>query len=175
MRELIPPTVRLRQSWLESRDEWGRGVYQQGAGLHQGADVDSEAGFAAWVARLASEEDTTTPPLPGYVHCTHRWMVDGERFLGAIALRHSLNDNLREVGGHIGYGVRPTARRRGLARWALAETLDRARTLGLDRVLITCAVTNEPSARTIEGAGGVLEDVRAHNGEDYRRYWVDLR
>jgi predicted acetyltransferase len=174
MPELIPPTTRLRKSWLESRDEWGRGVHQHGAGLLPDTDVDSETGFEAWVGRLAYEEDTTTPPLPGWVHCTHRWMVDGERYLGAISLRHSLNDNLREVGGHIGYGVRPSERRRGLAGWALAETLDRARGLGLDRVLITCLVTNVASARTIEGAGGVFEDVRSHAGEPYRRYWIAL-
>jgi hypothetical protein len=42
--------------------------------------------------------------------------------------------------GHIGLGIRPSARRRGLATWALGRMLDEARVLGLDRVLAACAV-----------------------------------
>lgn len=76
--------------------------------------------------------------------------------------------------GHIGYGVRPSARRRGLATWALGETLDRARELGLTRVLVTCDDSNVASARTIEGNGGVLEDVRTTTLGLTRRYWIDL-
>ena len=51
--ELISPTVRLRDSWLASREEWGRDVHQDGAGLRADDDVDSAAGFARWVGRLA--------------------------------------------------------------------------------------------------------------------------
>lgn len=92
--------------------------------------------------------------------------------LGAIALRHELNDFLREAGGHIGYGVRPSVRRRGLAGWALGQVLDRAWDRGLDRVLITCDVDNEVSRRIIESRGGVLEDVRDTVLGRTRRYWV---
>jgi len=94
--------------------------------------------------------------------------------LGAIALRHTLNQLLTDVGGHIGYSVRPSERRRGLATWALGLTLDEARKLGIDRVLITCRVTNVASARTIEKAGGVFEDVRGTGPDQVRRYWIDL-
>ncbi|WP_257028221.1 GNAT family N-acetyltransferase [Micromonospora purpureochromogenes] len=66
-----------------------------------------------------------------------------------IALRHELNDFLLRVGGHVGYGIRPSARRRGLATWALGRMLGEARALGLDRVLITCEVDNIASAKTM--------------------------
>ncbi|GAA0503890.1 acetyltransferase [Paractinoplanes deccanensis] len=174
MPELIAPTTRLRTSWLESRDEWGRGVHQDGAGYRPTDDVDTEAGFATWVARLHAEEDPAAPVADDWVHCTYRWIVEDDRYLGSIALRHTLNDGLLNYGGHIGYGIRPSARRRGLATWALARMLDEARTLGLDRVLITCDPANEASARTIESAGGVLEDVRTTDGKTVRRYWVTL-
>jgi hypothetical protein len=59
--ELISPTVRLRESWLASRREWGRGVHQDGAGLQAGDDVDSVAGFAVWVSRLLREADASRP------------------------------------------------------------------------------------------------------------------
>ena len=151
-----------------------RGVHQDGSGLRPTDEVDSPAGFAAWVRRLTDEEDPAKPVAADWVHCTYRWMVEDDRVLGAISLRHELNDFLLQAGGHIGYGVRPSARRRGLATWALAETLQTAGKLGLDRVLITCNVTNAGSAHTIENAGGVLEDVRDTEIGRVRRYWVTL-
>jgi predicted acetyltransferase len=172
MPELIKPTTRLRHAWLDARDDWGRGVYQDGAGAGPGDDPDTPAGFAAFVARLHAEEDVTRPVPAGRVHCTYRWMVERDRVLGAIALRHELNDFLLQRGGHVGYGVRPSERRRGLASWALGETLATAWGMGLQRVLICCDDGNVGSARTIERAGGVLENVLDLDGEAVRRYWI---
>ena len=174
MTELIAPTVGLHTAWLEARDDWGSGVHQDGAGLRPSDEVDSPAGFAAWVARLADESDSAKPLDAGRVHCTYRWIVEGDRVLGAIALRHELNDFLLRAGGHIGYGIRPPARRRGLATWALGRMLGEARVLGLDRVLIICEVNNIASAKTIERYGGVLEDVRDTELGTMRRYWIKI-
>ncbi|GAA3341438.1 GNAT family N-acetyltransferase [Amorphoplanes nipponensis] len=174
MAELIAPTVRLRESWLRSRDEWGSGVHQDGAGLRPGDDVDSPDGFAAWVRRLLSESDPAAPPPEGWVRCTYWWIVADDEVLGAIALRHELNDFLLEAGGHIGYGVRPSARRRGLASFALGRVLPHAAELGLTRVLLTCRVDNEGSRRTIERHGGELEDIRDTDLGRLRRYWITL-
>jgi predicted acetyltransferase len=170
--ELIAPTARLHDSWLAARDDWGRGVHQDGSGLRPGDDVDTPDGFAAFVRKLLRESDPAVPPVPGWVHCTYWWMAEGDEVLGTIALRHELNDFLLEAGGHIGYGVRPSARRRGLASWALAGVLPYAKNLGLDRVLVTCNEANEASRRTIERTGGVLEDVRDTEIGRVRRYWI---
>lgn len=83
-------------------------------------------------------------------------------------LVHRLNDLLLDVGGHIGYDVRPSARRRGHATAMLRGALPWANGLGIDRVLVTCDDDNVGSIRVIEAAGGELEDVR----EAKRRYWV---
>jgi predicted acetyltransferase len=174
MLELIAPTTRLRESWLAARDEWGRGAHQAGSGLQANDDVDSPEGFARWVTRLHREADPAIPPSPGRVHATYWWIVDGDTYLGAITLRHALNDLLLQAGGHIGYSVRPSSRRRGVATWALRSVLPEARTLGLHQVLVTCDDTNQPSARTIEHAGGVLEDVRDTELGPMRRYWITL-
>jgi predicted acetyltransferase len=173
---LIDPTERLHASWLESRDEWGRGVHQDGAGLWlaDGLAVDTSEGFSAWLARLRRESDTSVPPDDGKVHASYWWIVEQDTYLGAITLRHDLNDFLREVGGHIGFGIRPSARRRGLARWALGAVLTRARALGLARVLVTCDDDNVASSRTIEANGGVLEDLRESESGPKRRYWIEL-
>ena len=110
----------------------------------------------------------------GRVPCTFFWLLDedrgaGDEVVGFLAVRHALNDFLLEQGGHVGYSVRPTARRQGHAARALRLGLDHAAGLGLDRVLLTCEPGNAGSRRTIVAAGGVLEDVRA--GKE--RYWVE--
>jgi predicted acetyltransferase len=174
MPELVRPTVSLRESWLASRGEWGRGVHQDGSGLHPEDDVDSAAGFSAWVGRLADEANASVPVAAGRVHSDYWWIVEDDTYLGAIALRHALTEFLLRVGGHVGYGVRPSARGRGLAAWALRSLLPRARELGLERLLLTCADANPASSRTIENVGGTLEDVRETELGLTRRYWITL-
>lgn len=163
MPELIAPTVRLHAAWLAARDDWGPGAHEDGFGLLPGDDVGSPAGFAAWVARLADDPA-----------CTYRWIVEGGAVLGGIALRHGPGEHVLQA-GHIGYGIRPSARRRGLATWALGGMLDEARARGLDRVLLVCADRNTASARTIERHGGTLEGVADTELGPARRYWITLR
>lgn len=188
MLKLIDPTTSLHAAWLASRDEWGRGVHQPGSGLRlrPDDDVDSPAGFAEWVARLRREGDESVPPAPGLVHAAYWWIVDHEdvtqedvaredMVLGAISLRYALTDFLLQAGGHIGYSVRPSARGRGAASFALRTVLGVARRRHLDSVLITCDDDNTASARVIEKHGGVLEDVRDTPIGLKRRYWIALQ
>ncbi len=176
MPQLIAPTTRLHRSWLASLDKWGPGVHQDGASLP--ADVPalrSAAGFADWVEQLLLQADPTSERPHGYVPATTLWVADDDTYLGAIQLRHTLNPHLLEVGGHVGYGIRPSSRGRGLATWALGEVLARARRLDLDSILVTCDDTNLASATVIERNGGELEDVREHApGARTRRYWIAL-
>ncbi|MCX5195481.1 GNAT family N-acetyltransferase [Streptomyces sp. NBC_00249] len=174
MPELIAPTARLHSSWLDAQREWGLDAHMDGAGLGGDDDVDSPEGFAAWAQRLRGYADRTAPLEQGRVHATYWWIAEGDTYLGAIDLRHYLNGFLLDAGGHIGYSVRPSARGRGLAGWALGEVLHEAKLLGMDRVLLTCDPGNAASERTIERAGGVLEDVRETLIGPKRRYWIDL-
>jgi predicted acetyltransferase len=160
MPELVAPTIRLEVAWRDAHHEWGSGAHEDGFGLLRSDAVDSPTGFVAWVAWLTEESNPVAPLDSGRVRCTYRWIVERDQVLGGIALRHELNDVPLHAGGHIGYGVRPSARHRGLATWALGRMLDEARAIGLDRVLLVCADNNDASARTIERSGGVLEDIR---------------
>jgi predicted acetyltransferase len=140
--QLITPTTERHAAWLEAHAEWGSGLHEDGFGLLPSDEVGTPAGFAAWLARLAVDRSTE-----------YWWIVDDDRVLGGIALRR------RDAGaGHIGYGVRPSARRRGLAGWALSRVLDEARALGMSEVILVCEPGNVASARTIERHGGVRED-----------------
>jgi len=160
--ELVEPTTHLHSAWRAARDDWGPGTHEDGFGLLPSDQVETRDGFEVWVRRLQGEPDMT-----------HRWIVEGDELLGAIALRHRLEDGALEV-GQVGYGIRPSARERGLATWALGHLLATARTLGLDRLLIVCADANTASARVIERHGGVLEGVRDTELGPARRYWVAL-
>ncbi|HEY8717690.1 GNAT family N-acetyltransferase [Pengzhenrongella sp.] len=155
MPALVEPTTRLRAAWRAARDDWGPGIHEDGFGLHTEDDVETDDGFAAWVRRLRLQSDATVPPAPGEVHGTCWWIVEGDTLLGGIALRHQSNDLVLRA-GHVGFGIRPSARGRGLATWALAQVLSTARMKGLDRVLITCRDDNAASARVIEHNGGLL-------------------
>ena len=171
MPELVIPDTRFHASFLDSNREWV-GATQDGAGIHDDDDILTPDGFATYVAELVASEHT--PRRPGLVCDTYRWIVEGDTYLGAISFRHELNEYLENFGGHIGYGVRPSARRRGLASWALAQTLETARSRGYERVLVTCVDDNVGSIRTIENNGGVLEDKRSDGDRLLRRYWIPL-
>lgn len=113
----------------------------------------------------------------GFVANTTYWLVDetGE-VLGVSNLRHALTDKLRREGGHVGYGVRPSRRGQGLATAMLALTLEKARELGIGRVLITCGKENVSSAKVIRKNGGILEseDYIDERNETVQRYWISL-
>ena len=170
MTEIITPDCRLRESWAEVVAEFDAAdSVMHGSGLWAFDTVDTtETGCSTVVAHLLREGDPSVPLPEDKVHCSYYWIVDGEAFVGYLALRHALTPWLLEEGGHIGFSVRPARRREGHARRALALALVEAKDLGLDRVLLTCDEDNDASRLTIEGAGGVYEDSR--NGK--RRYWI---
>ena len=128
----------------------------------------TDAAFAAFTDEIRAQRLEATPRPDGFVPDTELWLIDGDEFLGRIGVRHRLTPFLLEVGGHIGYDVRPSARRRGHATAMLRDALMVARDLGIERALLTCDVGNVASRAVIEGAGGVLEDER----EGKLRLWV---
>lgn len=174
MLELVVPTVALETAWREAHAEWGQGAHEDGFGLEPSDDVTSAEGFADWVSRLVHASTTPDWAQPENARCTYRWIVEDERVLGGIALGHHLNDFRLHARGQVGIGVRPSARGRGVATWALGQMLNEARGARLNRVLLVCADDNVGSAKTIERCGGVLEDVRLTDLGLARRYWIDL-
>ena len=99
---------------------------------------------------------------------------DSEHIIGVIQLRHALTPYLMEVGGHIGYSVHPFEEGKGYATEMLRLCLDKAREIGLERVLVTCDKDNVGSSRVIEKNGGVLEDIRDTPDCLKRRYWITI-
>lgn len=174
MPRLRLPTIDVRSSFVEAMAEFraeGRGGVDDDTMIGQeirDAGWQTADEFADFVAALRAE--SVTPQRAGWVCCTTWWWCEGSTYLGRIALRHELTKHLREVGGHIGYDVRPTARRQGHATAMLAAVLPHARRMGIDAALVTCDVDNVASRRVIEANGGVLEDELGGK----LRYWITL-
>lgn len=176
MPELMGPDGRVQLSFLTAMKEFqaeGRGDADDNSMLGReirmwGDRWDDPAAFAEYAAWLRADvqEDSSRPP--GFVPATTMWWADGHDYLGRITIRHRLTPSLLNVGGHIGYDVRPSARRRGHATLMLAAALPVACGLGIDPVLITCDAGNVGSRKVIEANGGVLEDER----DGKLRFWA---
>ena len=112
--------------------------------------------------------------IPG---TTYWYLTPDDKLIGKSNLRHYLIPKLEDIGGHIGYVIRPSFRGMGYGRRLLALTLEKARKMSLDRVLVTADSDNIHSRKIIERNGGVLasESVSQTDGISKARYWIDLR
>lgn len=165
MPELVLPHVRYAASCLGAMTEDPATFAAWGA--PPAARLQTPDACAAYVADLRAEEDDTSR-APDHVPQTVLWWVEGDELLARVGVRHRLNQRLRTHGGHIGYWVRPSARRRGHATAAFRAALAVAWRLGIDPALVTCDQGNLASRRVIESAGGVFEQRVA----DERLCWV---
>lgn len=101
---------------------------------------------------------------------------DDNKIVGTINLRWNLTDAMLKFGGHIGYGIRPTERRKGYNKINLYMVLKVAKKIGLDRVMLDCNVNNIGSDNTIKSLGGVLErtEVDPSDNKLTNVYWIDV-
>lgn len=172
MPQLLAPTTAVRRSFLAAWDEMKPDERWMGAhGVSEDWTREEAADpveFGRMVEAIRSAADPKTVLPPDLVHETVLWFVDCDEWLGRLSIRHTLNAALLELGGHIGYVVRPSARRKGYATQMLTQSLPFAAGLGIDPALVTCDNDNIASRKVIQAAGGELEDER--HGK--LRYWV---
>jgi predicted acetyltransferase len=167
---LVAPDVQFESSYREAMAEFAA----EGR-LEELGSLPKHENFAGFVQELMDWSQGSDLPT-GWVPQSSFWLVDGAWFIGKVEVRHRLTDALRLRGGHVGYAIRPTARRRGYGRAALSLVLRPCRDLGLSKILVTCDITNDASRRIIESNGGTLEDVVHVPGRPVgtMRYWIDV-
>lgn len=102
------------------------------------------------------------------------WLIDNNKIIGRLNLRHRLNNNLIKRGGHIGYYIRKKYRHQGYGTQILKLALPKARQLGLKKVLITCDNDNVASWKIIEKNNGRLRNKIIRDKKLIRRYYIDL-
>ncbi len=163
---LARPHQRYKRSYIAGVKEY----------IREGMSITWHPGILAerFPEYLEVLQQAETEPLAGMVPASQYWLVSaGGLYLGDVDIRHHLTDSLRRFGGHIGYKIRPSQRRKGYGSLILRLGIRQARQRHIGDILITCDEDNIGSAKIIESNGGILLD-RIDNGRGVlsRRYWI---
>ena len=134
--------------------------------------LDNYEGWLEFLSKLSNPSTVPSGYCPGYEYFLIR--KNDSKLVGLINLRYNLNKNLLLHGGHIGYSIKVSERRKGYNKINLYLCLIKARELGLDKVLLTAYDDNIGSVKTILDAGGVLENKINDSGKLLGRYWIDV-
>ena len=165
--KLVKLENQYRQQLFDMMDEWcGTGEKIVPYAIRKTDYHD----FETYCGSLEVKEDR-----PGLVPDSTFFCLDEDRniFVGAVNIRHSLNESLLLNGGHIGDGVRPSERRKGIATQMIHLALLECKRLGIGKVLMVCDKENIGSAKSIMNNGGVLENEIQVDGVTEQRYWLD--
>ena len=174
MLNLVKPDIKYKNQYLEMLDEWKAAGEQPQPWVLQEDCSD----FNAMVQKFENLSKGIDVPN-GFVPSTTYWAYDDEsgKIVGAVNIRHYLNDMLLKVWGNIGYGIRPSERRKGYATTILKLALECCKTLKMERVLLGCYKENIASAKTILKNGGVIENeaIEENSREIVQRYWINTK
>ena len=165
---LVDPSREWHAAFLDMAREYEA----ESAGHHRYASALRD--FDGYLRRVEAGRRGEGLPA-GWVPATELWLEHDGRIVGCVRLRLGLTPALENEGGHVGYDVRPSMRRRGYGTVLLRLALTEARALGVERVRITCDDDNVGSIRVIERNGGVLagRGVSRETGKTVRQYWVE--
>lgn len=140
--------------------------------------LDESSSAEEWITicELRKSEKTcgeTGAAVPAHTYLAVRKSDD--RVVGIIDLRHHINHPILGTwGGHLGYSVRPCERRKGYAKEMLRLNIQNAKTMGIEKLLVTCNVRNEASEKTILANGGVYENTIDVDESKIKRYWIEV-
>ena len=168
--ELLRASSEMEDQYNDFINDWeknGEAIVPYAARL---LDMD----YKTWLDYTYKIETVDTCPLHLVPAHTYFLVLENKKIIGAVNIRHYLNDYLFNFGGHIGYGIRPSERKKGYASLMLSMALPIAKELGINKALITCDKNNVGSAKTIINNGGVLENEVLGDGEITQRYWIEV-
>lgn len=164
----------LERKHLKSVEDYRRELIETKSSS-DGCGTLLDEGIEVWYKHCKDMEHIETLPKDRALDFKYL-CLDGDEVVGIMSYRRDIElEVLREMGGHIGYSVKPSRRRQGIAKWQLKELLKIIKEEGYnDKVMITCDVDNEGSRRTILACGGVYQDTNTYKGETVERYWITL-
>lgn len=143
--------------------------------INGSAGLDRFSSIEVWLEELKKRSCEDTVPKGLVPSSTYLAVREKDNYIvGMIDIRHYLNEYLTQVGGNIGYGVRKTERNKGYAKQMLKLALEKCKELKIKKVLIICDEDNIASEKVILSANAKLEDIRNVNGENKKRFWIDL-
>lgn len=169
---LVKGNLEFKNQIIDMIDEWK--LYNEThdtnaspASIFKNMDKD----FEYYIEHLEVKKNNN-----GLVPDSTFFCLDVERnvMVGAVNIRHELNDYLLKYGGHIGDGIRPSERRKGYATKMMALALNECKKLGMNQVLMVCDKKNIGSVKSIIKNGGIMENEIIQNDRIMQRYWIDL-
>ena len=167
--ELIFPTAEHKEAALNYKQEY---IECGETHIHGSGSFTKADDYENWLEKITWNKTQATPDLvTGDIY----FAIIDSKIIGTIAIRHYLNESLLKTGGHIGYGVRPSERRKGYGSKMLALALEKCRELSIDKALVICDKENIASAKTAISNGAVLEnEFTEESGNIVQRYWINL-
>ena len=168
---LTKPSVILKEEYLSFYKEW----IESGETIVPWVIEKDPSNFEEMVQFLMDNEKGVNIP-DGWVPDSTYWLLNNEkRIIGAVNIRHQLTELLFNSGGHIGYGIRPSDRRKGYATKLLSLSLEKAKELGIKKVLVVCDKTNVGSLKVITNNNGIPDsDFVEDDGNIVKRFWIEL-
>jgi len=139
--------------------------------VYNGDQAIAWQGYSAYYALLLRMK-AGGYPRPEIVPMDPYFIEADGQILGELFIRHRLSQRLEQIGGHVGYKVRPSCRNKGIATAALRLALQKLNALGIERALVTCNATNSASAKVIQKCGGVRTSDAQLEGRIEQRYWI---
>ncbi|MGF2621922.1 GNAT family N-acetyltransferase [Bacillus cereus] len=168
---LLTPTTDLQEEYLDFYNEWK----DSGETMIPWVITKDPSNFPAMVQELLDAHNGINVPESWVPDSTYWLVTDHNRIIGAVNIRHSLTEHLFNAGGHIGYGIRPSERRKGYATKLLALSLEKAKELNITKALVVCDEVNTASEKTILHNGGLRDDdFIEEDGNVVRRFWIEL-
>ena len=167
--QLTKPTIENKKAALDFRQAFfDIGEYI----IHGDNCLDEAETYEDWLVWL---DDIKAGKHDYYLPSSTFFAVVDDNIVGIVDIRHSLNDFLINVGGHIGYSVHPNERLKGYTIEILRLALEKCQQMEINPVLITCDKDNIGSQKTIINNGGVLEnEFIDENGKITLRFWVNV-
>ena len=133
--------------------------------------------YEEWLKKIRTEIDIANIESTKVPSLTYFYVrEEDDRIVGMINIRLALNDFLRNEGGHIGYSIRPTQRRKHYATEMLKEALKVCKAIGIENVIVSCDKSNIASAGVIKNCGGEMDSEFYSEtfGEVIQRYVIRL-
>ncbi|HGH7181020.1 TPA: GNAT family N-acetyltransferase [Bacillus luti] len=168
---LLTPTTNLQEEYLDFYNEWK----DSGETMIPWVISKDPSNFPAMIQELLDAHNGINIPETWVPDSTYWLVTDENKIVGAVNIRHSLTEHLFNAGGHIGYGIRPSERRKGYATKLLALSLEKTKELNITKALVVCDEVNTASEKTILHNGGLRDkDFTEENGNIVRRFWIEL-
>ena len=143
--------------------------------INGAAGLDNFSSIKDWLEELKKRSSQETVPEGLVPSSTYLGVREKDNYIvGMIDIRHYLNEFLKQFGGNIGYSVRKSERNKGYAKQMLKLALEKCKDLKMKKVLITCDEDNIASEKVILSANAKFEDIRCIDGENKKRFWIDL-